>query len=58
MDERGRILWEDAKGKDYRSAMFFQYKSILKHAGILKTTRLGGSTAIGYDPTKDIWELR
>jgi hypothetical protein len=57
-DERGQIDWDRAQGEDYRSKMFHQYKSILKHAGILSARRLGGSTAKRYDPTKDIWELR
>jgi hypothetical protein len=34
-----------------------QYKSILKHAGIIKAHRLGGSSAKKYDPDKDIWEM-
>jgi hypothetical protein len=58
MDEYGKIDWKKAKGEDYRSSTFYQYKSILKHAGILKETRLGGSTAKGYDPLNDIWALR
>lgn len=57
MDERGKIDWESAKGEHFRSTTFYQYKSILKHAGILKATRLGGATAMGYDPSQDIWEL-
>ena len=56
-DEQGRILWDNLKGENYRSAMFYQYKRILQHGGILKKTRLGGSTAKNYDPTRDIWEL-
>jgi len=56
-DHNGRILWERATGEDYRSRMFYQYKSILKHAGILSDTSLGGSTAKSYDPTQDIWKL-
>lgn len=57
-DEQGRILWDNLRGENYRSTMFFQYKRILQHAGILKRNRLGGSTAKNYDPTRDIWELR
>lgn len=58
MDDRGRINWGAAQGEFFRSKMFYQYKSILKHAGILKDTRLGGSTTVGYDPQRDLWELR
>ena len=57
MDNKGRIYWEQAKGEDYRSKTFYQYKSILRHAGILSWNKLGGSTSVGYDPNLDIWEL-
>ncbi len=58
-DERGYILWEKAKGTDYRSVMFHQYKSILIHAGILFKTKLGPSSTKKYEPKdKDnIWKL-
>jgi hypothetical protein len=54
---QGQIEWNKAKGEDYRSTMFYQYKSILRHAGILSDRRLGGATAKGYNPSLDIWEL-
>jgi hypothetical protein len=56
-DDKGKIDWKSAKGEHYRSSTFYQYKSILKHAGILKPTTLGGSTAKGYDPSQDMWKL-
>jgi hypothetical protein len=57
-DAQGGILWHVARGEDYRSQVFFQYKSILKHAGLLAPGRLGGSSTKGYDPTADVWQLR
>jgi hypothetical protein len=57
MNDRGRIDWNLAEGRDYRSTTFYQYKSILKHAGILSWTKLGGASALSYDPHRDIWEL-
>lgn len=57
-DEQGRIFWDRLRGENYRSTMFLQYKRILQHAGILKRTKLGGSSSKNYDPTNDIWELR
>lgn len=57
-NEKGKLLWEQLQGHHYRSTMFYQYKSILKHAGVIKNLRLGGSTAKTYDPTQDIWALR
>ena len=56
-DDRGRIRWELVQAEHYRSSTFYQYKSILKHAGLLTNTRLGGATTKGYDPKRDIWEL-
>lgn len=56
-DATGRIDWKTAKGGHYRSSTFYQYKSVLKHAGILKPGSLGGSTAKGYDPSEDTWAL-
>ena len=57
-DERGHIKWHAASGRHYRSRMFYQYKSILKHAGVLRNLPLGGATTKGYDPNRDIWALR
>lgn len=59
-DERGRIRWDSAEGNDFRSTTFMQRmkdKRILKHAGLIKPMALGGSTAISYDPLRDIWAL-
>jgi hypothetical protein len=56
-DRHGRIPWESVNADDYRSTTFYQYKSILKHAGILALGRLGGATVVGYDPFRDIWAL-
>lgn len=58
MDNKGRINWNESKGEHYRSRTFYQYKSILKHAGILSPGRLGGDSAIGYQPESDTWTLR
>lgn len=57
-DNSGHIRWRDVIPEDFRSKMFHQFKSILKHAGLLKPTRLGGARTRGYNPTKDIWQLR
>lgn len=57
-DERGRVVWRDVQPEHFRSTMFYQYKSIMKHAGLIEATRLGGSTAMGYKPERDVWVLR
>lgn len=53
----GRILWHKVEARHFRSTTFMQYKSVLKHAGILAPHTLGGSSSKTYDPDQDIWEL-
>lgn len=55
--DAGQILWHKVQPQHFRSGTFFQYKSILKHAGFLTPQRLGGSSSKAYDPDGDIWEL-
>lgn len=57
-DGRGRVQWDRVEPVHYRSTTFYQMKSILKHAGILKDTGLGGSSVKNYDPAEDVWRLR
>lgn len=54
----GTVAWSDVEPPDYRSTTFFQYKSVLKHAGLLVPRKLGGASARGYRPNEDIWQLR
>ncbi len=56
-DARGVVDWSSVVAEDLRSTTFYQYKSILKHAGILAPSRLGGASTKGYDVKKDVWEL-
>ena len=53
----GHIDWFKVDGQDFRSTTFFQYKSVLRHAGILSPHALGGATAASYQPLQDWWEL-
>lgn len=53
----GSIPWPEVSDADFRSTTFFQYKSVLKHAGILAATRLGSASAKRYDADRDIWAL-
>lgn len=53
-DRRGKIKWERVEAKHFRSTTSYQYKSVLKHAGVVEDTGLGG----GKDPREDIWALR
>jgi len=57
VDERGQIIWERVEGKHFRSTMFYQFKSVLRHAGILAPLALGGCSATKYRPERDIWAL-
>ncbi len=45
------------EAQHFRSTTFMQYKSVLKHAGIIEPHTLGGSSSKAYDPDRDIWEL-
>jgi hypothetical protein len=53
----GQILWHKVETRHFRSTTFLQYKSVLKHAGIVAPHALGGASARSYDPDRDIWEL-
>jgi hypothetical protein len=54
----GSVAWDRVDPSDYRSTTFFQYKSVLKHAGLLAPLRLGGASAHRYRPHEDIWRKR
>ena len=54
-NSRGRIQWDRLRAEHYRPTTSYQYKSILKHAGIIEDTGLGGS---GVTPEDDLWGLR
>jgi hypothetical protein len=56
-DVRSNVIWSQVRPHHFRSNTFFQYKSILKHAGILVPHRLGGASAVDYRPDTDLWEL-
>jgi hypothetical protein len=58
LGEGGRVQWDRVEPIHYRSTTFYQMKSILKHAGILEDTGLGGSSVNNYDPSEDVWALR
>ncbi len=57
MDPYGRIDWANVTPQHYRSTTSYQYKSLLKHAGLITARRLGGSTTNDYNPDADLWEL-
>lgn len=54
--DNGTVDWASVPGEDYRSTTFFQYKSILKHAGLIASGALGGASAKKYVATKDLWQ--
>lgn len=53
----GLVDWHSVAPEAFRSTTFFQYKSVLRHAGVLVADALGGSTARHYDPRRDLWRL-
>lgn len=56
-DRRGRIRWSLVQAHDWRTSTYMQWKSYLKHAGILADTGLGGTTSRTYRPDRDVWML-
>ena len=56
-DDRDQIAWDTVLPEHYRSTTFYQYKSVLKHAGVLAPHALGGASARAYSPEDDFWEL-
>jgi hypothetical protein len=54
----GSAPWQDIPGSDFRSTTFFQYKSILKHAGLIAPVQLGNATATNYNADLDWWIQR
>jgi len=57
-DAQNTVVWSWVLPQHFRSTTFFQYKSVLKHAGLIVAHALGGATAVGYQPANDLWELR
>lgn len=51
------VDWSTVQPSDFRSTTFFQYKSILRHAGILAPHALGAASVSRYVPATDWWEL-
>ena len=56
-DGQDEVVWQRVEPRHFRSSTFFQYKSLLKHAGIIKPQPLGGSSTRSYNAEADLWEL-
>jgi hypothetical protein len=50
-DRKGKIKWGRVEAEHFRLTTSYQYKSVLKHAGVVEDTGLGG----GKDLQEDIW---
>lgn len=48
-DDQGHLVWRRIQPEHFRSTTFLQYKSVLKHAGVLAPHRLGRVSTRGYD---------
>ncbi len=57
-DTSGAVDWTRVEPRHFRSTTFYQYKSLLKHAGIIASHPLGGASTRGYDPNADLWALQ
>jgi hypothetical protein len=56
-DGDGQVDWQAMEPQDYRSTTFFQYKSVLKHAGLIAPTSLGAASTTSFLPDRDVWQL-
>lgn len=56
-DRRGRIPWHLARSSEWRTSTYTQWKSSLRHSGIIANTGLGGTTSRTYRPALDTWAL-
>ncbi len=53
----GLVDWHSVSGDAFRSTTFFQYKSVLRHAGVITANALGAASTRHYDPARDRWQL-
>lgn len=53
----GLVDWHSVCADAFRSTTFYQYKSVLRHAGVITGTTLGGASARRYEPAHDRWTL-
>jgi hypothetical protein len=56
-DGRDQVRWERVEPSHYRSTTYFQYKSIMRQAGLIAPHALGAASSMQYAPKRDIWEL-
>ena len=53
-NEKAEIRWDKVSSDHLRSTTSYQFKSVLKHAGVIEDTGLGK----GKEPENDVWVLR
>lgn len=57
LEEINKKTISKLKPHHYKSKFFYQFKSLLIHAGILSDLGLGGSSTRNYKPKKDLYQL-
>lgn len=57
IDTRGNVLWNRITPAHFRGPTRYQYKSILRQAGLIVPHALGQSPPSLYNPAEDRWEL-
>lgn len=57
VSRHGEVDWFSVQPSDFRSTTFFQYKSVLRHSGLIVAHALGSASARDYQPLKDRWQL-
>jgi hypothetical protein len=57
IDTRSNVLWNRITPAHFRGPTRYQYKSIMRQAGLIVPHPLGQSPPSLYDPAQDRWEL-
>lgn len=57
LDRHGRVSWSRVTPAHFRTTIRYQYKSLMRQAGLLVPHPLGASQSSRYDPSHDLWEL-
>ena len=53
----GRVEWGALPDEDYRGRTSYIFKSVLKHAGLVRNTGLGAATPKQNKPRENVWSL-
>ncbi len=57
LDGQGQVRWNRVTPAHFRGTLRYQYKSLMRQAGLIVPHPLGQSQPAHYDPQHDLWEL-